>query len=188
MKKSTSIIIVLTLICINMSVNANCFLDTYFKKSNIDKQELTLVFYDLGARYRIKTGDQNRISEYGEKIVIKKNTSVRLVDRDVTLVISSIKKDIADELRDIDIKNLNLLANYTFLVKEKIDLRSMKKDIVEKTFLIFVTDNLPEEAKEVLSSLKSDKQFTAICEHEKMLIIEYAPKKDSSNIKDTSKN
>ena len=39
-----------------------------------------------------------------------------------------------NELKDIDVKKLNLLANYAFLAKKSIDLRSIGKDIVKKLF------------------------------------------------------
>ncbi len=172
-KNTVKIVILLLFWWINASADANCFLSAYFQDLYINGREITFIFKDSGVRYQISIdGEEGRISEYGEKLTIKDNTSIRLVSKGNSLIISSIRKDIIQELTSLDIKNIDLLTDYAFLVKENIDLRPAGKEGKKKTFLIFAIDHLPEPAKEVLSSLKTNGSFTILDGSEKIAAIE----------------
>ena len=133
-KNTVAILILLLFGCINASAGAD-FLIAYFQNFNIDGRKITFIFKDSGVKYQISIdGEEGRISEYGENVTIRDNTSIRLVSKGNSLIISSIRKDIIQELTSLDLKNIDLLTDYAFLVKENVDLRPTGKEVEKRHF------------------------------------------------------
>lgn len=118
----------------------------YFDSFVATPEEISIKFPSCGQRYLlVSSGGTNRISEYGEIVLLKKPDSLKLTTRGCVLSFSLDPNSIDLFLIKNDLKILFPLKDFLCIFTQCIDLRSIGKSLEKKTYLLLFADPLSDK-------------------------------------------
>ena len=121
-------------------------LSKYFDSFVASPAEISIKFPGCGQRYLlVSSGGTNRISEYGEIVLLKKPGSLKLTTQGCVLSFLFDPNSIDLFLIKNDLKNLFPLRDFLCIFTQRIDSRSIGKSLEEKTYLLLFADPLSDK-------------------------------------------
>ena len=179
MKTVTLRYAVLTLATISMvafaadkNLNAKDPFLKYFDSFVASPAEISIKLPSCGPRYLlVSSGRTNRISEYGEIVLLKKPDSLKLTTRGCVLFFSFDPISIDLFLIKNDLKNLFHLKDFLCIFTQCIDLRSIGKSLEKKTYLLLFADPLSDK---IVASIKEHNNLNIVyIKENKFILIEF---------------
>jgi formylglycine-generating enzyme required for sulfatase activity len=145
----------------------------YLKELKLYDNKIVITFKDLGERYRVKIGKQNksnsdRISKYKEVISIPRNEALKIVTREGSYlsIVHCNKSNIDKKL----FEKLKKYFNNAYYIELATDYYHIDGDILKRKIFVFLTDKLMDAEKIFLIKTLKENSYAPVEEHRNFIL------------------